>query len=88
MKTAPRCVWPVSVWSTGDTAGRSIPANGAARSPAAKQLPALAGKNVLPLLTVAVSTQNQTGTSVSIPLSHGERRNISKSTITALPAKG
>lgn len=57
----------VSVWSTGDTAGRSIPANGAARSPAAKQLPALARKNVLHLLTVAMSTQNQTGTSVSIP---------------------
>lgn len=65
----------------------SIPANGAVRWPAAKWIPVLVRKNALPLLTAAVFTQNRTGTSVSIPLSHGERRNIRKSTITGLPAR-
>lgn len=36
MKPALLCAWLVSVWSTGDTAGRSLPANDAARSPAAE----------------------------------------------------
>ncbi len=88
IQTEPRCAWLVSAWSTGGTAGRNIPTNGAARWSAAKWIPAPVRKNVLPLLTVAVSTQNRTGISVSIPLSHGERRNIRKSTITVLPAKG
>ena len=88
MKTAHPCAWPGSVWSTGGTVNRSIPANGAVPSPVAKWVPAPVRKNVLPRLTAAVSTQNPTGTSVSTPLSPGERRNIRKSTITALPVKG
>ena len=36
IKTALPCAWPVSAWSTGGTADRSIPVNGAAPSPAAK----------------------------------------------------
>ncbi len=87
-QTALPCAWLVSVWSTGGTAGRSIPANGAARWPATKWIPVPVRKNALPLLTAAVSTQNRTGTSVSIPLSHGEQMNIRKSTITGLPARG
>ena len=87
-KTAPRCVWQASVWSTGDTADRSIPANGAARWPAAGWIPAHAQEHALPLLTAVVSIQNRTGTSVSTPLFQEGQKNIRRFTITALPAKG
>lgn len=48
IQTAPRCAWPISAWSTGDTVDRSIPTNGAARWPAAEQIPVPAKKNALP----------------------------------------
>ena len=88
IRTAPRCVWPVSAWPTGDTADKSIPENGAAHSPAAKWAPAPVRKNVPRLLTVDAFTQNRNGTSASIPLSPEGQRYIRRSTITALPASG
>nr|WP_289768527.1 hypothetical protein [uncultured Acetatifactor sp.] len=57
-------------------------------SPTAERVPAHAKINVPPLPMAAMSTQNQTGTSASIPLSHGEPRNIRRPTITSLPVKG
>lgn len=87
-KTAPRCVWQASVWSTGDTAGRSILANGAAHWPAVGWLPAHAEKHVLHLLMAVVSIQNQTGTSVSTPLFQEGQQNIRRFTITVLPVRG
>ncbi len=75
-------------WYTGATAPAAAGADGAARRPVRKWMPARAGINVLNPHTAGASIQNRTGMRAFIRPLPGARGNTKKFIKTAHPANG